>query len=105
MILDKIESEIGEGKISETCLYDSSNVLQSYYDEKDQDLYITFLRGGSVYVYKKVSFEDYVWFREHPSQGKTLRGRLSNYKYEVSNVLEGSELKLLVEKQAKLMKK
>ena len=84
MLLEKKEEIIQESDatyVTEICLYNSSNILQSKYSEKDKGLKIVFNNGLS-YLYENVSFEDYVWFRTHDSQGKVLSTRLKPYSYK-----------------------
>lgn len=55
--------------------YDSSNILFSEGTELDNGLInlIIVFNGGRKYVYKNVSLQDYLSFRESASQGKALR--------------------------------
>lgn len=96
MLLEKKESEIIESGITfmaEHCLYNSSNVIASYFDEKDRNLNVVFDNGSS-YVYQNVLTTDYVWFRENPSQGKVIHNRLKDYKYTKGDpILNLDELK------------
>jgi hypothetical protein len=53
----------------ERCVYDSSNILASEYNEKCGELKIIF-SNGSQYLYEDIAPVLYVWFREDESQGK-----------------------------------
>jgi len=98
--ISKIYNE--ETKI-EKCIYDSTNVLASFYDENTQDMTLIFYKPkniatglGDSYSYKKVSPVDYVWFRNQDSQGSILHSYIkkldcqyiNNGKYPIMDLLQ-----------------
>lgn len=82
--------------------YDSSNVLYSECDDKEDALKSVkvVFKNGSTYLYKDVNVNDYLLFRESPSQGKALNKFLKKYEYEK---LEPTDLNLLNEDYEKVM--
>lgn len=88
MILKKIYEEATK---TQKVWYDSSMIIYSEMVESDDTnsgmLYITF-NNGSIYVYKNVSFDDYLVFiggGSDASQGKTLN-KIIKSKYESEKV-------------------
>lgn len=64
--------------------YDSSNVLYSEcVDHVDElkSVTVTF-KNGSTYQYNDVNINDYMMFREHNSQGKSINTYIKKYKCE-----------------------
>lgn len=87
MIIKRTESE---GQIKD--LYDSSNILASYYDENNDELTIIFRRGAK-YVYKDVKKTDFVRFETSESQGKALNEIIKPYyEYERKEDIEPSTI-------------
>lgn len=74
-----VNKEEREGIIE--CIYKSSNILASEYDEKNQKLSITF-NYGVKYEYYDVIPRDYVRFEMHESQGTILNKNLKKYEYK-----------------------
>jgi hypothetical protein len=75
MLVDKVFQEDGTME----CLYKSSNILMSEYNEKTQKLMVTFNYGG-VYAYHNVSYKDYLRFEADESQGKTFNKYIKIHK-------------------------
>jgi hypothetical protein len=75
MILTRVEKEK-----SVDCLFDSSNIIASSYNNESRDLTITFKRGAQ-YVYKNVNARDYLRFETADSQGKVLNTHIKSYEY------------------------
>jgi len=67
MLVHKVFQEDGTME----CLYKSSNILTSEYNQKSGNLIITFNYGGK-YVYHSVSYKDYLRFEADESQGKVF---------------------------------
>lgn len=64
--------------------YDSSNILYSECDDKENDLKtlrITF-KGGRTYEYYNVKVTDYLLFRESPSQGEAFNRLIKQHQCE-----------------------
>ena len=65
------------------CWYDSSNVIYSEcYDNEGpaKNVKVVFKNGGT-YLYKNVSNDDYISFRQAESNGKALNEHLKKYEY------------------------
>ena len=77
MLLDKVKQEDGTME----CLYKSSNILMSEYNEKTQRLIITFNYGGK-YAYHNVNYKDYLRFEADESQGKVFAKHIKIHKTE-----------------------
>lgn len=74
--------------------YNSSNILSSLYDIKEQTLYIVFKTGG-MYMYSPVSEELYNNFESAESQGKIFIKEIKNnskIKYQKITKLKMGEL-------------
>ena len=84
--------------------YNSSNVLYSECDDKENELKnvkVIFNNGGT-YLYKNVKVNDYLLFRESSSQGKALNRFLKQYECEK---LEKSDVKLILEEYYNMLDK
>ena len=77
MLVDKVIQE--DGTIE--CLYKSSNILVSEWNEKTQKLIITFNYGGK-YAYHNVNYKDYLRFEADESQGKVFVKHIKIHKTE-----------------------
>lgn len=64
--------------------YDSSNVLYSECDDKDNDLKVVRITfsNGRTYQYTKVNVNDYLMFREASSQGSAFNTYMKKYECE-----------------------
>jgi hypothetical protein len=75
MLVDKVFQEDG----TMDCLYKSSNILTSEYNQKSGNLIITFNYGGK-YAYHNVSYKDYLRFEADESQGVTFNKYIKIHK-------------------------
>jgi hypothetical protein len=75
MLVDKIFRE----NDSVECLYKSSNILMSEWNQKTKNLIITFNYGGK-YQYSNVDPKDYLRFEADESQGKVFNKHIKHYK-------------------------
>ena len=96
MLVDKVFNE--DGTVS--CLFKSSNILMSEYDQKNQKIKITFNYGG-VYLYEGVNYKDYLRFEADESQGKTFNKYIKVCKTTNLGKTDVSEMK---ERLNKLLK-
>lgn len=81
----------------EQCVYDSSNILGSEYNEIKNELKIIF-SNGTEYLYEEIPPTLYVWFREDESQGKFFnreikKGTYTFKKIGVSDIERLNEIK------------
>lgn len=82
--------------------YDSSNIIYSECDDKDNELKtvrVTF-KDGRTYSYEKVPVYDYLSFRNSNSQGKALNSFLKKYE---CNKVENKDVNALNEELEALM--
>ena len=93
MLVDKVIQE--DGTIE--CLYKSSNILVSEWNEKTQKLIITFNYGGK-YAYHNVEPKDYLRFEIDKSQGKVFADHIKYYKTEKLDKVDTTILKESVER-------
>lgn len=75
MLVDKVFKEDD----SVECLYKSSNILMSEWNQKTKNLIITFNYGGK-YSYSNVDPKDYLRFEVDESQGKVFNKHIKHYK-------------------------
>jgi hypothetical protein len=75
MILERVEKD---GLVKG--VYDSSNIIASTYDKRNNDLTIIFKHGGT-YTYHKVSTADFLRFETAESQGKVLNSNIKSYPF------------------------
>jgi hypothetical protein len=73
MYLDRTEKD---GIIS--CLFKSSNILASEYNQEKKELTITF-NAGRRYTYSNVEHKDYVRFEIAESQGQIFNKHIKKY--------------------------
>lgn len=74
------------------CLYDSSNIIASSYDQTTNNLIITFKRGAQ-YQYDNVSPKDYVKFQVAESQGKEFNKSIKpKYDYKKLSDIDATNL-------------
>jgi len=73
MILKKQEKD---GLVK--AMYDSSNIIASIYNSKNNDLEIVF-KSGTKYRYSNVSKSDYMRFEIDESQGKIFNSHIKKY--------------------------
>lgn len=87
------------------CWYDSSNVVYSECIDKLNDLkeVKVVFKNGSEYTYKEVPVQDYLMFREAPSQGKALNSIIKKYEFVKSE--EKRDLEQLNEEKEMLLEK
>ena len=97
MLVDKVFQEDGTME----CLYKSSNILTSEYNEKSQKLIITFNYGGK-YAYHNVSYKDYLRFEADESQGKVFNKYIKIHK---TDNLGKTDVTLLKERLNNLLNK
>jgi hypothetical protein len=105
-----IQKNYNQEKGIEKAIFESSNVLASYYNENSQEIEIIFYKPklietgfGESYTYKQFTAVDYVWFRNQDSQGKELFSYVKqkgfpffkNGKYPIVELIE--EKKLILE--------
>lgn len=88
MLVDKVFTE--DGKVQ--CLYKSSNILMSEWDEKEKTLIVTF-NHGVPYLYSKVDPKDYLRFEIDESQGKVLNAKIKKYDCTKLDKVDVSEMK------------
>lgn len=62
-------------------LYESTNVVASYYEDETHDLTIIFKNGGN-YIYKNVKPTDYMRFETNDSQGKIFLSHIKSYPFD-----------------------
>jgi KTSC domain len=97
-----LKKEVHEDIIK--CTFDSSNVIASEFNQKTQDLIITF-KAGTRYKYANVSATDYMRFEIAESQGKVFNSHIKKYPTEkvdivnVVNILKESEMLMQEEKR------
>lgn len=87
------------------CWYDSSNVVYSEcldHDNALKEVKVVF-KNGSEYTYLDVPVQDYLMFREAPSQGKALNAIIKKYKFVKSE--EKRDLEQLNEEKEMLLEK
>ena len=84
--------------------YDSSTVLYSECDDKENELKTVrvVFKNGTMYAYKEVKVNDYLLFRESSSQGKAVHKILKQYECEK---LENANLSLINENFEKTLKR
>lgn len=113
LIISKYDSDT----LIDKCWYDSSNIVYSeVLDKKDayKDLKVTF-KDGRTYLYKDLIVQDYLFFKNHDSQGKALNQYITckkdgkpKYAFEKLNNLDLSllenEKKLLIEERDRASK-
>ena len=97
MLVDKVFQEDGTME----CLYKSTNILMSEYNEKTQNLIITFNYGGK-YAYHNVSYKDYLRFETDESQGKVFNKYIKIHKTDNLGKVDTS---LMVERINNMFKK
>jgi hypothetical protein len=71
-----IERTENEGIIS--CLFKSSNILSSDYDQEKKELTITF-NAGRKYTYSDINHKDYTRFELAESQGEIFNKYIKKY--------------------------
>lgn len=112
-----IISKYDHDTLTDKCWYDSSNIVYSeVLDKKDayKDLKVTF-KDGRTYLYKDLIVQDYLFFKNHDSQGKALnqyiacnKGGKPKYAFEkldkVDLSLLENEKKLLIEERDRASK-
>lgn len=87
------------------CWYDSSNVVYSEcIDHEDalKEVKVVF-KNGNEYTYKEVPVQDYLMFREAPSQGKALNSIIKKYEFVKSE--NKRDLEQLNEEKEMLLEK
>lgn len=62
------------------CIYESSTILASTYNNENKDLTVIFNNGGS-YTYANVKGSDYLRFEADESQGKILNSHIKQYEF------------------------
>lgn len=65
------------------CWYESSNIVYSEcldHDNALKEVKVVF-KNGNEYTYLEVPVQDYLMFREAPSQGKALNSIIKKYKF------------------------
>lgn len=92
MILKKVERD---GVID--CLYDSSNIVGSQYNENNKTLSVIFKNGGK-YTYSDVPKVEYLIFEGSPSQGKVLNTRIKQYSFVNEGIVSIDDYILEIEK-------
>lgn len=92
MILKKVERD---GIID--CLYDSSNIVGSQYNENEKKLSVIFKNGGK-YTYSDVPKVEYIIFESSPSQGKVLNTRIKQYAFVNEGTISIDDYILEIEK-------
>ena len=109
LIINKYENNLDK------CWYDSSNIIYSECIDNEnsyKDLKVTF-KDGRTYLYKSLTVQDYLFFRNDNSQGKALGQyitckKFGKLKYEFEKIenldLEKieSEKKILIEERDKI---
>ncbi len=83
------------------CLYQSSNIIASEYDETKSYMTVTF-KSGTKYGYFDVLHRDYIRFELSESQGVVFNKTMRKYKYEK---LEEADIEPLKEEINELTKK
>lgn len=61
-----------------TCLFKSSNILSSDYDQEKKELIITF-NAGRRYTYSNLEYKDYLRFEIAESQGEVFNKHIKKY--------------------------
>ena len=87
------------------CWYNSSNIIYSEcidHDDKLKEVKVVF-KNGNEYTYKDVPVQDYLMFREAPSQGKALNSIIKKYEFIKSE--EKRDLERLNEEKEMLLEK
>jgi len=74
------------------CLYKSSNIIASEYDEKNKKLSVTF-NYGVKYEYYDVIHRDYVRFEINESQGTILNKNLKKYEFKKIGTVDVTPMK------------
>lgn len=77
-IISKYENDLDK------CWYDSSNVLYSECNDKDnalKEVKVVF-KNGATYLYKEVKVQDYLMFRDSSSNGKAFFKYIKNHDFE-----------------------
>lgn len=72
-------------------IYESSNIIASSFNKQNNDLTVTFKKGGS-YTYSKVSNTDYMRFETADSQGKVLNSNIKSYAFSKNDNVDTEEL-------------
>lgn len=86
MFIDKKEKE---GII--TCLFKSSNILSSDYNQEKKELVITF-NAGRRYTYSDVGHKDYLRFELAESQGEVFNKYIKKYSTKKNDDVNPAEL-------------
>lgn len=75
----------------EKCWYLSSNILYSEFNDEEFTLYVVY-KGGKCYLYKDVNVNEYLLFREDPSQGKALNKFIKKYEFNKLENIDANEI-------------
>lgn len=86
MFIERIEKE---GIIS--CLFKSSNILASDYNQEKKELVLTF-NAGRRYTYKNVDNKDYHRFEMAESQGQFFNKYIKKYETKKNDDINPTEL-------------
>lgn len=73
MFIERIEKD---GVVS--CLFKSSNILSSDYNQEKKELVITF-NAGRRYTYSNIEYKDYLRFEIAESQGEVFNKHIKKY--------------------------
>ena len=86
MVVERIEN----GNLIE-CLYKSSNILASIYNQEKKELTITF-NAGRRYTYYGIEHKDYVRFEIAESQGQIFNKHIKKYITKKNEDIDPSSL-------------
>lgn len=105
MGLLKIEEKNIQGTKIENILHDSSSLLKSSYNYNTQQLTLTFVKSGGVYLYNAVPNKIYENFKSAKSTGVYFHAEIKNKYTTVNNgEVPKEQLNLIVEEINNLKK-
>jgi hypothetical protein len=85
MLVERIEKD---GIVS--CLFKSSNILASEYNQASRDLVITF-NAGRQYTYSNIDHKSYIRFEIAESQGSVFSKHIKKYQTKKNDDVDTSE--------------